>query len=635
MSPLKFLMRILFKYREFYWRFLNRKKHDFHIQDPPKEWVLDFKNMRTALEADQIIREADKQMRGEYSFLNISIKESPINWNYEHNTGKLIQLDYCFDIDSRDTAKNGHVKDVWGKNRHQHLTLLALAYSLSDDERYAKEVNEQLSNWVDQNPVMRGINWTSSLELGIRLISWVWIERLLRKSKFYDNLFGDNGLLWISVYWHQLLIRKHYSVGSSANNHLIGEATGLFLSTEVWHFHDKVKAWNHWARKILEKQIKEQTYESGVNREQAFSYHIFSLEFLLLAAIEAERFGNRFSQDYYDLLQKAVEVIPQLTDYGGNRPRYGDSDDGIAIKLSPKESSPLDWIYNIGASWLNTNIPVSMSGEGLICANLLLSGLTLQDSNIKNFNPPHSSEAFKDTGLFVLSSNRNKPSEIFCLVKAGELGYKSIAAHGHADSLSFTLSLGGVPILIDPGTYVYDHMEPYWRKYFRSTQAHNTIEIDKKDQSVSKGLFLWTRKANTEVILWHPTPDGGIIIAQHDGYKRLKGRPIHKRRFEINNNKININDQILGTGNHQLDFRLHFAPNCEVKLYNQSAFIICRDRKIKISFDENLSLSLEYGENGRSWYSSGFNLIEPTITITGKMESQFPVKFNTIFEVLK
>ena len=214
MSPNEILMRIIFKYREFYWRFIYKKKYDFRIQDVPEEPVLNLKNIRTTNEADQIIKEADKLLRGEYSFLNISFKESPVNWNYEHNTGTQIQLDYCFDIDSRDTGKVGHVKDVWEKNRHQHLTLLALAYALSDDEKYAEEVNNQLSNWVDQNPIMRGINWTSPLELGIRLISWVWIERLLQKSKYHDNLYGDNGLLWASIYWHQVLIRKHYSVGS-------------------------------------------------------------------------------------------------------------------------------------------------------------------------------------------------------------------------------------------------------------------------------------------------------------------------------------------------------------------------------------------------------------------------------------
>ena len=171
-------------------------------------------------------------------------------------------------------------------------------------------------------------------------------------------------MLWASIYWHQVLIRKHYSVGSSANNHLIGEAAGLFLSTEVWRFHDKVSSWNRWAKNILEKQIKEQTFESGINREQAFSYHVFSLEFFLLAAVEAERFGNPFSQDYHDILRKAVEVTPLLTDYGGNRPRYGDSDDGIAVKLYPNETSALDWIYAIGARWLNATVPAFNSDRG-------------------------------------------------------------------------------------------------------------------------------------------------------------------------------------------------------------------------------------------------------------------------------
>jgi len=59
-------------------------------------------------------------------------------------------------------------------NRHQHLPRLAKAYLLTGDERYSSEAVAQLNIWIDQNPPGRGINWQSSLEIGIRAISWLW-----------------------------------------------------------------------------------------------------------------------------------------------------------------------------------------------------------------------------------------------------------------------------------------------------------------------------------------------------------------------------------------------------------------------------------------------------------------------------
>ena len=54
-------------------------------------------------------------------------------------------------------------------------------------------------------------------------------------------------------------------------------------------------------------------------------------------------------------------------------------------------------------------------------------------------------------------------------------------------------------ILADPGTYCY-HGEPAWRSYFRSTIAHNTIELDGRNQSSDGGPFLWLRHANAPEI---------------------------------------------------------------------------------------------------------------------------------------
>src|SRR6185295_10076428 len=55
------------------------------------------------------------------------------------------------------------------------------------------------------------------------------------------------------------------------------------------------------------------------------------------------------------------------------------------------------------------------------------------------------------------------------------------AGHAHADALHFILYIKGKPLLIDTGISTYENNPT--RKYERSTAAHNTVTIDRKNQS--------------------------------------------------------------------------------------------------------------------------------------------------------
>ncbi|MBM4258475.1 MAG: hypothetical protein FJ147_21580 [Deltaproteobacteria bacterium] len=114
------------------------------------------------------------------------------------------------------------------------------------------------------------------------------------------------------------------------------------------------------------------------------------------------------------------------------------------------------------------------------------------------------------------------------LFDCGNLGSQSIAAHGHADALSFTLRAFGQHIFVDPGTYDYFRY-PDWRDYFRSTCAHNTLMVDARDQSEMLGPFLWGRRAEARCVSWEPRPNGGRVIGEHDGYAQLADPVIHRR----------------------------------------------------------------------------------------------------------
>ena len=81
----------------------------------------------------------------------------------------------------------------------------------------------------------------------------------------------------------------------------------------------------------------------------------------------------------------------------------------------------------------------------------------------------------------------------------GPHGYLAIAGHAHADALSIEVRHAGVDLLVDPGTYCY-LTDPVARRYFRSTVAHNTLEIGGTDSATYGGSFLWLDGPNAEAL---------------------------------------------------------------------------------------------------------------------------------------
>ncbi len=629
MSPAEIAARVNLAIKKKNWQ----RRRDWVAPQPQlthqDAWQMPCVTAESTAEKESILAEADRYLAGKYTLLNRSFTEPQIQWHLDPQTGVVAPLEFGLNLNYRQKEIAGNVKNIWEKNRHHHLTILALAYSLSNNEAYALAVEQQLNSWVEQNPFPLGVNWASSLELGVRLIAWVWCDRLLRGSQTHTRLFGEGGLLWSSIYWHQWLISQHYSPGSSANNHLIGEMAGLFIAASVWQVFPESLGWQSLGRKILEREVIRQTFESGLNREQAFAYHLFVLEFFLLAGLEAERLTVPFSPAYQEMVKRMLEVIPLVVDVGNNLPQYGDGDDGMALQVRPINSSRLDWLYRLGRQWLSAKVPLPAENSGWLAARSVSPDLP---DEVGEVQPPSGSVAFADAGLYVLAAQRGQADEVLCLADAGCLGFLSLAAHGHADALAFTLSVGGVPIIIDAGTYLY-HAEPQWRNYFRSTQAHNTITVDNLDQSEPAGNFLWTKKAEVKVLSWSEQLEGGILVAEHDGYSRLPAGVIHRRQLTLANQKLEIKDELEGSGVHDLQWRIHFSPQCTVSLQDNCTTVNWQEGKLEIHLDSQLQWSLARGEAKAGWYSSAFNLKEPTCTLIGSVKTTIPLSLQNLLDI--
>ena len=339
----------------------------------------------------------------------------------------------------------------------------------------------------------------------------------MKEDNDYFNEFVDNTWLPL-IYSHCVYSHKHPSRYSSANNHLIAEAAGLFIASSFWKFEESEK-WCRHSKKILEEEIILQHSKNGVNREETGEYIHFITDFFLLAYIVAEKTGNNFSYDYLKVLNRIIDYIYESTDEDCKYPRYGDDDDGFVFMIGSEKHNNFRSLLISGAI-LFSDPKYKMKTGKIDNKNLLLFGEEgkRRYDKLDRINHIPQSKLYTEEGHFYLKhlfQNEN----IYFHFNAAPLGYHSIAAHGHADALSFEMRLNNKEIFVDPGTYTY-YGFPEWRNYFRSTLAHNTVCIDYEDQAKQAGAMMWLNHYKTEILEISSSEKSDYIKAAHNGYKK-------------------------------------------------------------------------------------------------------------------
>ena len=375
--------------------------------------------------------------------------------------------------------------------------MLAAAWWLTQDERYAETAGDQLRSWWRANPFLTGVHWTSGIEAGIRLISWTWIRRLLNDWPKVGDLFEHNDDALRQIAWHQEFLAAFPSRGSSANNHVIAEASGRLLAACAFPWYARTPQWRRSAAALMERELAANTFDDGLNRELATDYHRFVLELGLVAAVEADACGQPLSPATWGRLTRMLDAGAAILDTRGRPPRQGDGDEGRALVVDDPERDP--WATVLAAGGALLGAPTWWPPFPGAVQATVLSAIGRSRQLPRPRNRPR---RFADAGMVILRSRPQDGPEIWCRCDGGPHGFLSIAAHAHADALSLEVRHDGVDILADPGTYCY-HGEPPWREWFRSTAAHNTIEIGGVSQAESGGPFLWTTHPGQP--RWHVT----------------------------------------------------------------------------------------------------------------------------------
>ncbi|MEV5911716.1 alginate lyase family protein [Streptomyces chartreusis] len=565
--------------------------------------------------AKRLIAEADRLMAGHAEFFGV-VRDDMVDpdWCHDPKTGRRAPWGYAFDVPYRSEDTVGDIKQIWEPSRHQYLTVLAAAYAITGDERYAERVAEHLRSWWAANAPLRGVHWISGIELGIRLLSWVWIRRLLEGWPGAAGLFEDNPVALDQIWHHQRWLAAFPSRGSSANNHVIAEAAGQFAAACAFDWFPASARWRADALRSLERHLRANTFGSGLNRELATEYHGLVLELGLAAVAEADAAGVPVPAPVRLVLLRMTDALAAVVDNRLRPPRQGDADDGHGLIVdgagTDRWASLLatgDAVFGRLAWWPEVT--------GSDVRTPLLAAL-IRPGAIEVTRPASRPAHFADAGMTVLRG----PEEIWCRCDGGPHGFLSIAAHAHADALSVEVRHDGVDVLADPGTYCY-HGQPEWRRYFRSTLGHNTLQLDGDDQSASGGPFLWTRHARSRVLV-ADTSDQNVSrwCAEHDGYQGS----VHRRGVELTpvRRELKIVDDVSGP-KRSVRLAFHLGPAITAELMgNRAVLTWTRDgeeRSAVLDLPGQLSWRAHRGESDPplGWYSAGFGRKEPATTLVG------------------
>ena len=489
-----------------------------------------------------LVAQAEKALLPEVTYFgHPSVRlGSPVDWSHDPLADVRWPRGPARRVDHRTFP--GDPKWIWELNRLQHLCWLSEAWLFTGREELARGALDQLDSWMTQNPPGHGIGWKGAFEAGVRAVSVALALQGLRDAPSLDlPLFrrAVEMLAWSADYcWRE---RSRFS---SANNHLVGEMTGLFTVAALLPDLAQAPRWERRALRTLTAEAERQILPDGAGAEQAVGYQVFTAELLgvVIALLRAR--GDVPPEPIVAAVDRSATYLASLVDGSEPPPRYGDDDEGFALRLDV-EPAPVLRRHLAVATTLTGNGVAARNAEATLTSAWLAEIPGMPAPRAAPDQPVPSRYA-ADGGLVLLRTPRRR-----IIMDVGPLGYLSIAAHGHADALSVALAASGRELVGDPGTGSY-YAHPDWRRVHRGTRTHATLAVDDLDQSEAGGPFLWTRHAAVRVR--SVDLERGIVDAEHDGYRRLEA-PVTHRRWLVAPPEwpgVLVLDLIQGEGEHHV-----------------------------------------------------------------------------------
>ncbi|HVI73043.1 MAG TPA: alginate lyase family protein [Pyrinomonadaceae bacterium] len=540
--------------------FRSRSEPKFFASFNSPQETVDAFNARWPNVAQRLIEKADRICDGKFDLLGCTNLDfgDPIDWHFEPCTGKRIPLMHWSKLDYLNAGIAGDKKIIWELNRHQYFVTLGQAYLCTGDERYATAFATHLDAWMDANPPKLGINWTSSLEVAFRSMSWLWGFYFFKSSPALATETFQRACKFL--YLSARHLESYLSTYFSPNTHLTGEALGLFFLGTLLPEFKEAKRWQELGSQILVDQLPVHVRSDGVYFEQSSYYHRYTTDFYLHFQLLSRANKFKLPAQVEHSLVRLLDHLMYIQRPDGTTPLVGDDDGGRLAMLDVRDANDFRGTLGVGSVVFDRGDYKFVAGDAAEVLLWLTGPEGLRRFDVMHETQPlATSKGFHEGGYFVMRDGWTSDSN-YLLFDCGPHGSLS-CGHAHADALSFDLASRGRTILVDPGTYIYTGSKEM-RDWFRSSAAHNTLTIDGESSSVPLGPFSWKHIAQARQLQWISRTQFDFVSGKHDGYERLAAPATHTRQILFLKAKYwIIRDLVATTGAHRYDLDFHFATN--------------------------------------------------------------------------
>jgi hypothetical protein len=468
---------------------------------------------------------------------------------------------------------------------------LAWAFREAGEPRFQDTWERLVRSWIRQVP----ITTDPSDVIGRRIQNWIYAWSSFATGDRFDGLGeGTADVVLESLGAQVAHLCAHLT---RERNHRTLELYALFVAALALPVLDPDGGLLGFAIEELHRNLLQDFGPDGVHRERSTHYHHVVLRSFVGARENARRFGLQFPAGFDERLARACDFSRHVHRPDGTIPALSDSDSG----------SYLDLLARAG-DLLARPEPVRRASAG---------------------EHVRTSASFPIGGYFVQRSGQDSEGERFLVFDCGPLGD---GGHGHYDALSIEVAAGR-PLVVDPGRFTYCDDPPHWRRWFKSTAAHNTVTVDGLDQTpyrrgkpkgpVAQARLLHRLTArgldglNTLDIVW-----GEVTSPAYEA--------IHRRRILfVNGEYWIVHDALVGTTPHRYDLRFHLAPSaargqCAVTVACDDLYAV-RAPGLGLCVAPPWPIAIEDG-----WVSTRYGVREPAPVVVATAEDVACADFFTL-----
>jgi len=482
--------------------------------------------------------------------------------------------------DKKELGKD--IKVSWDLSRFQHLIFLGQMYKKRSDKKYVIIFTRHITDWIDANPFLLGVNWLCPMEVALRAINWIW-------AFYYFNTAEIAPEFWEkytnSLYDHFVYLENNWELyDGRTSNHYLSDLVGyLYLCYFFLQLPGVEKKAFICSQRIV-NEMQKQVFFEGTSYEGSTQYHRLVTELLYHASVMMETLNFSVPDWYKEQLEKMLMFIDWCSPKDGLLVSVGDHDSGSVLY------------------------------EGL--SQNIIQKYKKSDTSIVKHYPQFGLSIMKTDGWHITLRHHVYTK-------------KQPSGHFHNDIASITLAYKGVPILVDPASYVYT-ASAYWRNYFRSVMVHNTFFVE-NEEPVPLDTHLFGLDL-PERIMYQMKSNDNTLYTQHNLYQRfgLQAERVIECDKELHTVKIidmwlqekRMYQQKTSVWNFTLASGLDVCKEqSEWKIYNNETVLAT------ITSDD-LTFETEQG-----WTSSAYGKKERCIMLRAYVPIEYNKKYITIITV--